>query len=157
MVDIQALVNKALEKGMTVWAEFDVVEGFEVEVAFVGREEMQKLYNKCTKRQYSRQTRRVEDVTNRDKLLKLWADRAIKSWKGLTLKKLQRLLPIELSSDIDPNSAVECTLENKVALLKHNAEFDDFVLAIATDSEVFMEHRKEAKQQVENLEQSQGG
>ena len=82
---------------------------------------------------------------------------AIKNWKGLTLKGLQKLLPIELAKDDKPGENVECEEQNKIALLKHNLSFDDWVLGVATDPETFMDLRKESKEQVENLEPSQGG
>jgi len=157
MVDIQSLVNETLAKGMSVWAVYEDVPGFEIEVAWVGRDEMQKIYAKCTRRRWNRQARRMEDVPDREKLVALWAERAIKDWRGLTLGGLVKLVPIELKAEDDSKAVIECTPENKAALLKHNADFDDFVLAIATDSEVFMEHRKDAKQQTANLEPSLGG
>lgn len=153
MVDILKRVEETLEKGMTVWVESPDVEGFEIEIAYVGREEMTKIYNRCTQRKWNRQTRRMEEVTNRDKLMGIWSERAIKDWKGLTLKSLISLVPIVLGKEDKPASLVECTEGNKVALLKHNADFDNFILDIATNSEVFMQHRREADAEVKNLTQ----
>ncbi len=150
-IDLQKRVEETLEKGMSVVVEFPEVPGFEVEIVFVGRDELTKLYEQCTKKKYSHQSHKLEDEVDRTKLMKLWSERAIKSWKGLTLRKVTKLIPIELSDDDNPDMEIECVEANKLALLKHNADFDQFVLDIATNSDVFMEYKRQIKKEVENL------
>jgi len=84
-------------------------------------------------------------------LMRFWAGKAIKNWRGLTLSKVVKLLPIELSKDDNPELEIECVESNKLALLKHNADFDQFVLDVATNSDVFMEYKNQIKREVENL------
>jgi len=154
-IDVQTMVETTLQKGRTVWAEFDAVEGFEVEIAFVGREEMTKMFDKCTRLEWNHKTHQREPETDRPKLMKLWSERVLKNWRGLKLKDLVKVVPIEgPKKDDNPEAVVEATPENKAALLTHNAEFDNFVLRIAQNSEVFNEHLQSAKKEVANLKQS---
>jgi len=153
MVDVESLVTKTLEKGMTVWVEYDLVPGFKVEIAFLDREELQKMIDRCTRREWSRTTRRVEEVLNRDKLRKLYAERVIKNWKGLKVKDLTKFVPLDLDESTDPQEEVECTLANKEALIKHSLDFDNWLMEIAMDPENFNEVRKITQEQTENLKQ----
>jgi hypothetical protein len=155
MVDLLKRVEQTLQNGMTqvvnyTGQAFDIV-GFEIEVSFIGRDEVGKLYEKFTKKKYSKKTKKLEDVTDRDGLLESWADRVIKNWSGLTLGKVSRLIPIKLTADDDPESVVVCNHDNRIALLKHNADFETFVIDVATDPEPFTEMKKQADKEAENL------
>lgn len=151
VIDLQKRVEETLEKGMSVWVEFPGVEGFEIEVVFVGRDELAKIYEACTKKKYSPKTHKFEDIVDSDKLRKMWSEAAIKNWRGLTLGKVTKLIPIELRPEEDANANVECVELNKVALLKHSADFDNFILDVATNPEVFMEFKRQIKKETENL------
>jgi len=150
-LDIGGMVEDALKGDMTIWVEF--IDGFEVEIRFVGREKFQKLYEKCVKFDWNPKTHKREDIPDREKFLKLWAEKAVKNWKGLTLGKLANLIPINLDEGVDTKLEVPATVENRVTLLKHNAEFDDFVISIANNYQTFKESLNEIKEDVANLKQ----
>jgi len=149
--DVKSMVEKALESGMTVWVEF--TDGFEIEVKFVGREAFQSLYNKCTRFQFNPKTHKREDVPDRDKFYRLWGEKTIKDWRGLTLGKLAKLVPIKPGKEEDLKQDIPCEPENKQTLLKHNGEFDDLILAVASNYEVFQDNVKEMEGELKNLKQ----
>jgi len=151
-MDILKRVEETLERGMSASVEFPDVPGFVVDVAFVGRDEMLKIYGKYTKTKYSRKLKHDEQITRKEPLLREWADRAIKSWVGLTLGGLSTLIPLDLKPGEDPKAVVDPSTDVKVALLKHNADFDRFVMNLATDLTAFEAERKDIKDEVENLE-----
>jgi hypothetical protein len=95
----------------------------------------------------------MEDILNRDKLIEVWADRAIKSWKGLTLSKAASLIPIQLGPDDNPDAEIVCDHTNRVALLRHNADFEIWVVDSTTEAEPFAEQLGRVKKEAENLKQ----
>ena len=153
MVDLLKRVEETLQKGLSVWIDYTegYVEGFSIEVSYVGREELSKLYEKYTKKKYSRKTKRMEEILDRDSLIESWADRAIKNWKGLTMEKVAKILPIELSKEDNPNAVVPCEHDNRVALIRHNSDFETFIVDACTDTSMFSGLLKQKEKEAENL------
>lgn len=148
-VNIGGMVEETLKSDMAVWVEF--TEGFKVQIRFVGREKFQKMYEKCVKFDWNPKSHRREEIPDREKFLRAWAEKSIKSWEGLTLGKLAQFIPIKIGKDDNPKSVVPPSPENKLILLKHNAEFDDFVLSFANSYSTFQEAIEEVEAEAENL------
>jgi hypothetical protein len=152
-IDVQTLVDRTLLKGVSVWKELDGVPGFEVNVAYVSKQQMIRIYETCTHRIYKKDAKEFVEELDREKVSKLWAEKVVIGWRGLTMEKFQRFFPAEVS-DKEKNELVEPTLENRIALLWNSTEFENWCLAVATSPDYFLSHRAEKEKEVEQLGKS---
>jgi len=150
--DLQRLIDATQMKGITIWKEYPDVPGFEVEVAFLGKQEMIRIYDDCTERIWDREERKARRELSRQKVAQIWAERVIKNWRGLTVGNVQKFYPIKKVGNIKDSTVIEPTQENKVALLWNSADFENWILAVATSPEHFVEAREEAEKEMNALE-----
>ena len=152
MVDLQRLIDNTQMKGVTVWVEYPKIPGFTVEIAFVGKQEMLRIYDESTTRQWNSETRKNEEELDRRKVSKVWGERVVKSWKGLTIAKLQKIWPVKLVGGENPETEIEPSQDNRVALLWNSTDFENWVLSIATSADHFADAERQAQKEFENLE-----
>lgn len=150
-IDVQSLVDRTLLKGVTVWKEFDGIPGFEVEIAYVSKQQMIRIYEACTKRGYDKDAKEFKEQLDRERVAKMWADKVVISWRGFTLEKFQRLFPADIAEE-EKKNVVEPTLENRIALLWNSTEFENWCLAVATSPDHFLDARKSKEKELEQLE-----
>jgi hypothetical protein len=139
-------------KGVTVWMEYPSISGFQVEIAFVGKQEMLRIYDESTIRKWNAETRKQEQEVDRRRVAKVWAESVVKGWKGLTVAKFKRLWPVKLDSGVSDDMEIESNLENRISLLWNSSDFENWVLSIATTPEQFEEDKKKAEKEMTNLE-----
>lgn len=149
-IDLQRLIDSTQIKGITVEIEYPEIPGFEVEIAFVGKQHMIKIVESCTKRTWNREERRIEEELDRKKVAEHWANNVVLSWKGLTCTGFKKLYPIDVPED-KKNALVESTVENRIAVLWNCADFENWVLAIATSPEYFKDVRKRTEKEIKDL------
>lgn len=152
-IDVQTLVDRTLLKGVSVWKEFDGIPGFEVQIAYVAKQQMIRIYETCTHRVYKKDQKEFIDELDRQRVAKMWAEKVVLSWRDLTMEKFQRLFPIDVPVS-QKNELVEPTLENRIALLWNSTEFENWCLAVATSPDHFLASREEREKEVAQLERS---
>lgn len=147
-VKIQELIDVAVEKGVSAWIEYPPIEGFEVHVAFVGKEEMFRMSD-AAKRTTWRKHVKMEEV-DRKVLSRKWSAKAILDWRGLTLSGLRELIPIKVDKS-DLGMDVPCDEENKFTLLFNSTTFDIWLTDVSTSPEYFIEDVKKRRSKAEEL------
>ena len=90
----------------TVDVEFPDIEGFVISLAYLNRDDLMKIRNRSLSYKFNKRTRQREEEIDNDKFLEEYTKRAIKGWKGLYVKNLPQLLPIDMEN-ADPNEAIE--------------------------------------------------
>lgn len=120
----------------TVWSEYPGLEGFEVQLAYLTRDELVKIRNKSKTNKISRKTRAVEEEVDSDLFQNLYMKAVIKDWKGLKFKYLNKLVPADLTG-IDPEEELEFSQDNAEVLMKNASGFDDWVSGVIEDVENF--------------------
>jgi hypothetical protein len=113
-----------------VTVEYPGMPGFEIQVSFLSRETLQNIRKKATKTTFK--NRQPIEELNDDLFLELYVKGSIKGWKGLKLKYLEQLAPVNLS-DEDPDQELEYTEENALYLMKSSNNFDSFISEKVTD------------------------
>jgi hypothetical protein len=126
---------KLIIPSKTVWAEYPGLEGFEVQLAHLTRDELMKLRKKATTLKPNRQ-RSMEEEVDSDLFQSLYIGSIIKDWRGLKYKYLPRLVPTDISS-VEPDDELEYSKDNAEALMKNASEFDAWVSAMIEDVENF--------------------
>lgn len=129
------------EKISTV--EFPDIDGFTVDVCYIGRDRMMKIRNQALVYKFNKRTRQREEEVDNDKFLEAYAEAVIKGWKGLTVKKLGMLIPVDLSK-MDPTEEVPYSAEDALVLLKNSTLFDQFITDTLNDFENFERDAKES-------------
>lgn len=122
--------------------EFTDIEGFKVQLCYVGRDRMMKIRNQALVYKFNKRTRQREEEVDNDKFLEAYADAVIKGWSGLTVRGLATLLPIDTAS-ADPKELVEYSADDALLLLKNSTIFDQFVTDALNNFEVFERESKE--------------
>lgn len=125
--------------------EFPDIDGFKVQLCYVGRDRMMKIRNQALVYKFNKRTRQREEEVDNDKFLEAYAEAVIKGWNGLTVKGLSTLLPID-TAGADPKEIVDYSQEDALLLLKNSTIFDQFVTDSLNNFEVF---ERESKEQAE--------
>ena len=135
-------IKNLIAKETTTWVEFPDIDGFEVNLRFLGREDLMKIRNVSLTYKFNKRTRQREEEVDNDKFLEHYAEKAIASWKGLKVKHLPILLPVDISS-MDAEEEVEYSIEDAIELLKNSTVFDQFVTDTMNDFEQFSKKKAE--------------
>jgi hypothetical protein len=129
-------------KETVIDVEYLDIPEFIVSVAYINREELVNIRNASLTFKYNKATRQREEQVDSDKFTEEYARRAIKGWRGLKIKHLPKLLPVDISA-LDPEEDVEFSEEEAVDLLKSSTVFDQFITDVIADYERFSITKKE--------------
>ena len=135
-------IGSAIAKDTSTWTEFPDIEGFEVNLRFITREELIKIRNSSLTFKFNKRTRQREEEVDNDKFLEKYAQKAIAGWRGLKVKHLPLLLPADISS-MDPEEEITYDEEEAIQLLKNSTVFDQFVTDMMNDFEQFSRKKQE--------------
>lgn len=113
-----------------VEVDYPGLPGFKVKLSFLSRETLLNIRKKATKTTFK--NRQTSEELNDDLFLQLYAQASIKGWKGLKLRDLEQLVPVDISGQ-DPEDELEFTEENALFLMKNSSNFDAFVSETVTD------------------------
>ena len=129
-------LKSLLTPSKTVGIEFPGMEGFEVKLTYLAREELLKLRNRSVKQVLNKKTRAYEEQLDNDKFLVEYCKAIIKGWKGLKYKYLEELLLVD-TSEVNLEDELAWTHENAEILMKNSGDFDNWVSETVGELENF--------------------
>ena len=135
-------IKNLIAKETTSWVEFPDIDGFEVELVYLNREDLMKIRNRSLTFKFNKRTRQREEEIDNDKFLEAYSEKAIKGWKGLKAKHLPDLLPVDISN-MDSEELIEYNEDEALELLKNSTVFDQFVTDCMNDYEQFSKKKEE--------------
>jgi len=135
-------IKSLLVKETSTWVEYPDIIGFEVNLRFLTREDLLKIRNASLTLKFNKRTRQKEEEVDSAKFIENYAERAIAGWRGLKIKHLPLLAPVDISG-ADGNAEVEYTPEDAVEMLKNSPAFDQFVSDTLNDFEQFSRKKQE--------------
>ena len=103
--------------------EFPDIEGFIVSLVYLNREDLVKIRNQSLTFKFNKRTRQREEEIDNDKFLSAYTEKAIKNWKGLKVKHLPMLLPVDISS-MDSEEDIEYSIEEARDLVTNSTIFE---------------------------------
>jgi hypothetical protein len=139
----QISLKSLMKPSMTVSIEFPGLDGFEVELCYLAREELLALRKKCVSKKFNRSTHQAEDILDEDKFLSEYVAAIIKGWKGLKLSYLEELLLVD-TDDLDPDSELPYSHEEAEILMKNSSGFDNWVTDSVGDLENFTKNKSKS-------------
>ena len=116
----------------TAWIPFPSMEGFEVEVCFLSRELSTKINEDSKVTKLDKKLKTMVSEIDVDIFVEKFTKATIKGWKGLKLKYVAELMPVDLSS-LDPEDTLDFSEDNAVELLKSSSAFDSWVNEVVFD------------------------
>ena len=135
----------------TIEVEYPEIDGFIVSLIYLNRDDLTKIRNRSLTYKFNKRTRQREEEIDNDKFLEEYTKRAIKGWKGLCVKDLPQLLPIDMSN-VDPNEEIIYNETEALELIKNSTVFDQFITDAMQDYEKFTIEAKE--QEIKNSKSS---
>lgn len=129
-------LKSLLTPSKTVSIEFPGLDGFNVKLTYLSREELLKLRNRSVKQVLNKKTRAYEEQLDNDKFLTEYCKAIIKGWKGLKYKYLEELLLVDTSA-VDPEDELVWNDENAELLMKNSGDFDNWVSETVGELENF--------------------
>ena len=140
-------IKNLVAKETTSWVEFPDIDGFEIQLAYLNRDDLMKIRNRSLTFKFNKRTRQREEEVDNDIFLEAYAEKAIKDWRGLKAKHLPILFPADISS-MDPEENIEYDEEDALELLKNSTIFDQFITDCMNDFEQFSV--KKAEEEAKN-------
>lgn len=114
----------------TVDVDFPGMPGFSVSASFLSRETLIAIRKKATKTTFK--NRQPQEELDDELFLQLYVQQAVRGWKGLKLKYLEQLAPVDLNGQ-DLEAELDYSEENALYLMKSSAGFDAFISEVVTD------------------------
>ena len=124
----------------TVTVDFPGMEGFEIDLCYLAREELIKLRKRTITTKFNRRTHQPEEVLDEDKFLTEYTAAVIKGWKGLKISYLEELLLVD-TEGLDSNQELPYSAEEAEILMKNSNTFDTWVTEAVGDLENFTRNR----------------
>jgi len=140
-------LKNLVAKATTSTVEFPDIDGFEIELVYLNRDDLMKIRNRSLTYKFNKRTRQREEEIDNDRFLEHYCIKAIKGWTGLKAKHLPVLFPANISS-MDPEEDIEYNEEDALELLKNSPVFDQYITDCMNDFEQFSV--KKAKENVKN-------
>jgi len=129
-------LKKLMVDSKSAWINFPGLEGFEIEVVNLSRKELTGIRKRCTTNKFDRKTRQLTESLDEEKFVEEFADKSIKSWKGLKLEFLETLLLVD-TGDEDLNRELEYSKDNAETLVTNSNEFDTWLNEVVFDLDNF--------------------
>jgi len=137
-----SLLSKLAVKEKTIDVEYPGMPGFVVKIGYMPRETLVSIREQCLSNKYNPRTRVREDVVNNEEFTKLFIEKAIKGWEGLTLEYVSKLMPVNLEGQ-NPKENVPYTPEDALLLVQQSTMFDQFITDATSDIASFSEVKKQ--------------
>lgn len=128
MIDLSKLV---LEK-KTVSLDFPGMDGFSLDVCFLGPEAIKKLRDKCMVTKIDKKTRAAVSELDDEKFGKEFVASVIKGWTGLKVKYIKELILIN-DEGLDPESEIDYSESNAHALFTTSSTFAAWINEVVFD------------------------
>jgi hypothetical protein len=136
MSDSPISLSSLMTPSKTVTIDFPGFTGMDIDLTYLGRDELIKLRKRCVSTKFDKRTRQPEEVLDEDKFLTEYCKAVIKGWSGLKYRYLEELLLVDVS-ELDPDDELPFTQENAELLMKNSTTFDSWVTETVGDLENF--------------------
>lgn len=142
-----SMIKNLMINDKIIEVEFPDSDNFYVSLAYLSREKLVKIRNRSLVIKFNKRSRQREEEVDNDKFLEEYSREVVKGWRGLTIRELARIMPIE-TAGANLDQEVPYSEEDALALLQGSPIFDQFVTDCMNDFEIF--ERDKADEQVKN-------
>lgn len=140
MSDSPISLSSLMTPSKTVTIDFPGFTGMDIDLTYLGRDELIKLRKRCVSTKFDKRTRQPEEVLDEDKFLTEYCKAVIKGWKGLKYKYLEKMLLVNLQG-VDKEGELAYSAEDAEILMKNASDFDTWVTETVGDLENFTQSK----------------
>lgn len=116
--------------------DFPGLEGFSVQLAYMSKERMYKLRDKCMVTKFDRKSHVVTPEMDMELFNKLFTEAVIKGWKGFKYKYLEDFILID-SENINLEDELPFSVENALLIMQNSKSFDTWIGEVINDLDTF--------------------
>ena len=135
-------IKNMIAEQSSVWVEYPDIDGFKLNLQYLTREDLMKIRNASLTYKFNKRTRQREEEIDNDRFLENYAEKAIVGWKGLKVKHMPALMPVDISG-MDGDENIDYSSEDAIELLKSSTVFDQFITDTMNDFEQFSKKKAE--------------
>jgi hypothetical protein len=135
-------IKNMIAEQSSIWVEYPDIDGFEVNLSYLTREDLMKIRNASLTFKFNKRTRQREEEIDNDRFLENYAEKAILGWKGLKVKHMPALMPVDISG-MDGEENIDYSSDDAIELLKNSTVFDQFITDTMNDFEQFSKKKAE--------------
>ena len=136
MSDTPVSLASLMTPSKTVTLDFPGYKDLQVDLCYLGRDELINLRKKCVSTKFNKRTHQPEEALNEEKFLTEYCKAVIKGWTGFKYSYLEELLLVDISN-LDPDDVLPFTQDNAETLMKNSNGFDTWVSETGSDLENF--------------------
>tara|TARA_R110000782_G_scaffold62003_1_gene127604 strand:+ start:3699 stop:4121 length:423 start_codon:yes stop_codon:yes gene_type:complete len=136
MSDTPVSLASLMTPSKTVTLDFPGYKDLQVDLCYLGRDELLNLRKKCVSTKFNKKTHQPEEALNEEKFLTEYCKAVIKGWTGFKYSYLEELLLVDISN-LDPDDVLPFTQDNAETLMKNSNGFDTWVSETGSDLENF--------------------
>jgi len=126
MSDTPVSLASLMTPSKTVTLDFPGYKDLQVDLCYLGRDELLNLRKKCVSTKFNKKTHQPEEALNEEKFLTEYCKAVIKGWTGFKYSYLEELLLVDISN-LDPDDVLPFTQDNAETLMKNSNGFDTWV------------------------------
>ena len=138
------MIKNLMINEKVVEVEFPDSDNFYVSLTYLNREKLTKIRNRSLTIKFNKRSRQREEEVDNEKFLEEYAREVVRGWRGLTIRELARLMPIE-TAGANLEQEVPYSEEDALELLRNSTIFDQFVTDCQNDFEVFEKDKTDSQ------------
>jgi len=139
-----SMIKNLMINEKVVEVEFPDSDNFFVSLTYLNREKLTKIRNRSLTIKFNKRSRQREEEVDNEKFLEEYAREVVRGWRGLTIRELARLMPIE-TSGANLDQEVPYSEEDALELLRNSTIFDQFITDCQNDFEVFEKEKTDSQ------------
>jgi hypothetical protein len=139
-----SMIKNLMINEKVVEVEFPDSDNFYVSLTYLNREKLTKIRNRSLTIKFNKRSRQREEEVDNEKFLEEYAREVVRGWRGLTIRELARLMPIE-TAGANLEQEVPYSEEDALELLRNSTIFDQFVTDCQNDFEVFEKDKTDSQ------------
>jgi hypothetical protein len=125
----------------SAWVDYPGLDGFQVEITTLARQELINLRKSCMITKFDRKTHINKETLDETKFIRMFTQATIKDWKGLKYKYLEELIPVDIST-VNPEDEMPYSLDDAVLLVSNSSDFDTWLNEAVFDLDNFRTTRE---------------
>jgi len=141
-----SIIGKVAVKEKVVEVEYPDIDGFILDLCFLDRETIKKMMDRVTTKKLNRKTRQMDDVIDNDKFIDVYVDKVIRGWRGLYIRDLKKLMPVDILQIPNPDDEIVFSKEEAIDLVKNSALFEQWINEVMTDIDTFNQEEREEEE-----------
>ena len=146
------MIKKAGKAQRTVEFLCPYTKEFYVDITWASKVILMTIRDASVEVFFNTKTRDREERLNDDKLRNEYVDQIIRGWRGLTPRKLKKLIPGFTCEDADLDNDIPFEKEIALVLMEYSIDFESWIIDTATLTENYTVIEEKKNKEYENLE-----